>query len=118
MRRHFLALLAAAALAASCTASAERSPYFGQVRPPDGQVFRYVDPEPESLDPQIGTGQPEARKYEAIWEGLTDYHPRTGQSIPAIAERWHANDDNSEFIFELRHNARFSDGRPITASDF
>jgi ABC-type oligopeptide transport system substrate-binding subunit len=28
------------------------------------------------------------------------------------------NADNSEFTFHLRHNARFSNGDPITARDF
>lgn len=113
-------LLAAGLMAApACTTRAQTAPYFGKVVPPPGQVLRYISgSEPESLDPQVSTGQPEARIYLAIYEGLTEYDPRTGQPIPAIAERWEPNSDNSAFTFHLRRNARWSNGDPITARDF
>ena len=53
----------------------------------------------------------------AIFEGLTEYDPKTAQPIPALAESWEPNDDNSVFTFHLR-DARWSDGSPITAEDF
>jgi oligopeptide transport system substrate-binding protein len=112
-------LLALSALAPGCTAKAQTEQYFGKAEPPAGQELRYISgSEPESLDPQISTGQPEARLYLALYEGLTEYHPVTGEAMPAIAERWEPNADNSEFTFHLRHNARFSNGDPITANDF
>jgi oligopeptide transport system substrate-binding protein len=113
------ALGATLAMAAGCTTRAQSSQYFGKIEPPKGQVLRYISgPEPESLDPQVSTGQPEARIYLALYEGLTEYDPVTGQAIPAIAERWESNGDNTEFTFYLRHNARWSNGDPITANDF
>jgi ABC-type oligopeptide transport system substrate-binding subunit len=120
MTRLTLTLLVLAALgAAGCTTTASESQYFGKTDPPDGQILRYISgSEPESLDPQISTGQPEARFYMAIYDGLTEIHPQTAQPIPGIAERWEANSDNTEFIFHLRHNARWSNGDPITAHDF
>src|SRR6185437_7148310 len=38
--------------------------------------------------------------------------------IPALAERWDINNDSSEFVFHLRHNAVWSNRDPITAHDF
>jgi oligopeptide transport system substrate-binding protein len=106
-------------VASACTTQAKDSPYFGKAVPPDGQVMRYISgSEPETLDPHLSTGQPEARIYLALFEGLTEYHPVTGQAIPAIAERWEPNADNTEFVFHLRRNARWSSGDPITARDF
>lgn len=114
-----LALVLVAVTLAGCSASAKNGLYFGKTTPPAGQVLRYVTgSEPESLDPQISSGQPEARIYMAIFEGLTDYDPKNMQPIPAIAERWDVNNDSSEFVFHLRHNARWSNGDPITAQDF
>jgi oligopeptide transport system substrate-binding protein len=82
-------------------------------------VLRYVSgSEPESLDPQLSTGQPEARLHLALYDGLVEYHPKTMEPIPAIAERWEANEDNTEYTFYLRKNARWSNGDPITAKDF
>jgi oligopeptide transport system substrate-binding protein len=80
---------------------------------------RYVTgPEPESLDPQIGTSQVEQRIYLALFEGLVEYDPQTLEPIPAIAERWESNHDSTEFTFYLRRNARWSNNEPITAKDF
>ncbi len=106
------------ALAAACTTQAENSPYFGKTVPPEGQHMRYISgSEPESLDPQVSSGQPEARLYIGLFDGLTEYHPETAQPIPALAERWEPNADNSEFTFHLR-DAKWSNGDPITAHDF
>src|SRR5436305_7437100 len=118
MRKY--ALLAVFLLsAAACGTRAQSAQYFGKTEPPKGQTLRYISgSEPGSLDPQVSTGQPEARIYLALYEGLTEIHPVTGQSIPAIAERWQANADNTEFTFYLRRNARWSNGDPITARDF
>jgi oligopeptide transport system substrate-binding protein len=116
---HAAALVVACALAAACGTRAQTTEYFGKTEPPEGQVMRYITgSEPESLDPQLSTGQPETRIYLALYEGLTEYHPVTGEAMPAIAERWEPNSDNSEFTFYLRHDARFSNGDPITAHDF
>ena len=73
---------------------------------------------PKSLDPAVSAGQPEARIYMALYQGLVEYDPRTLAPIPALAERWETNNDSSEFTFHLRHNARWSNGDPITAQDF
>src|SRR5947209_14283178 len=112
-------VLSAALLAASCTTQAKKSEFFGKIDPPAGQVLRYITgSEPESLDPQMSSGQPEARIDMALYEGLAKYHPKTMEAIPAIDERWTINEDASEFVFFLRHDAQFSNGDPITARDF
>jgi oligopeptide transport system substrate-binding protein len=103
---------------AACGTAASDAQYFGSTKPPDGQHMRYITgSEPESLDPQVGTGQPEARIYVALFEGLTDYDPKTGDVAPGLAERWEALDDNTNFVFHLRR-AQWSDGSPVTAHDF
>ena len=105
-------------LAAACTAGSADSPYFGKAQPPAGQVLRYISgSEPESLDPPMASGQPEARIMMALFDGLTEYDPKTAQPIPALAESWEPNEDNSVFTFHLRE-ATWSDGSPITADDF
>lgn len=106
-------------VAASCTTASSDSRYFGKVVPPEGQVLRYISgSEPESLDPQISTGQPEARIQYALFDGLTEAHPQTSEPIPSLAERWDSLRENTEFVFHLRPNLRWSNGRPLVASDF
>ena len=115
-----LFLLASVAFAAlSCSVGAGKEPFFGKTTPPAQNIFRYVTgDEPESLDPAISNGQPEARIYMALYDGLVEYDPKTLEPQPALAEHWQGNDDASEFKFYLRHNGRFSNGDPIDATDF
>jgi oligopeptide transport system substrate-binding protein len=111
--------LVASFLLAACGPPVQKSDYFGKVEPPEGQTLRYISgSEPESLDPQMSTGQPEARLDIALYEGLVEYHPKTMEPIPGVAESWKSNGNGSEFVFFLRKNARFSNGDPITARDF
>lgn len=102
----------------ACSIPGGDQPFFGRTVPSADNVLRYVSgPEPESLDPQIGTGQVEQRIYLALFEGLVEYDPQTLEPIPAIAESWETNADSTEFVFHLRKNARWSNGEPITARD-
>lgn len=116
----FLLLLASITVAASsCSVGSNKEPFFGKTDPPSRNILRYVTgDEPESLDPVMSTGQPEARIYMALFQGLVEYHPKTMGPEPALAERWEGNNDSSEFKFYLRRNARWSNGDPITAQDF
>ncbi len=112
-------VLALALVAASCTTRAKETEFFGLVKPPAENVLRYVTgDEPESLDPHISSGQPEARIYMALFAGLVEYDPKTNEPIPELAERWEVNGDNTEFVFHLRPHLRWSNGEPLTANDF
>ncbi|MCA1625328.1 MAG: peptide ABC transporter substrate-binding protein [Acidobacteria bacterium] len=116
--RLVIALIILSSFLASCTSSAT-SRYFGQTAAPQDNVLRYVTgSEPESLDTQFVTGQPEARIMMALYDGLVEYHPKTMEPIPAIAESWEIGTDGTEYLFHLRKNAKFSNGDPITAKDF
>jgi oligopeptide transport system substrate-binding protein len=115
-----LVVLASLALSSySCAVVASNEEFFGSTTPPKQNIFRYVTgDEPASLDPAMANGQPEARLYLALYEGLVEYNPKTLAPEPALAERWHINNDSSEFTFHLRHNGRWSNGDPIDANDF
>ena len=120
--RQILGLVLLASLACanySCTVSASNEEFFGSTTPPSRNIFRYVTgDEPESLDPAISNGQPEARLYMALFEGLVEYSPKTLEPEPALAERWRVNSDSSEYTFHLRTTGRWSNGDPIDANDF
>lgn len=110
--------LAACLILSACTTGSADSMYFGKAEAPDGQEMRYISgSEPESLDPHVSSSQPDARIMMALFDGLTEYDPKNGQPIPALATSWEANEDNSVFTFHLR-DATWSDGTPLTADDF
>jgi oligopeptide transport system substrate-binding protein len=105
-------------ITSSCSSSADNR-FWGKTQAPKENVFRYISgSEPESLDPAVGTGQPEARIYMALYDGLVEYHPKTMEPIPALAESWEVSRDGTEYLFHLRKNGKFSNGDPITARDF
>ena len=113
-----IALVVVSSFLVSCSTQAN-SRYFGKNLVPQNNVLRYISgSEPESLDPQIGTGQPEARIYIALYDGLVEFHPKTMEPIPGIAESWETSSDGTEYLFKLRKDAKFSNGDPITAKDF
>lgn len=107
-----------ASLLSGCMTTA-KGRFFGKTVAPKDNVLRYVSgSEPETLDPHVSSGQPEARIYMALYEGLVEYGPKDQQPIPAIAKSWEISPNVDEFIFHLRDNAKWSDGTPITARDF
>jgi oligopeptide transport system substrate-binding protein len=120
--KRLVALCVAASLLAfslSCASLSQGGDYFGRNQPPAKNIFRYVTgDEPQSLDPPISLGQPEARIYMALYDGLVEYNPKDLSPMPSLAERWDINNDSSEFTFHLRQNGRFSNGDPIDANDF
>ena len=85
-------------------------------RPAD---FRFAsNAEPKTLDPAMMTGETEGRFGMALFEGLTRYEAKTMLPAPGVAESWDISPDGKTYTFHLRENARWSDGRPVTASDF
>jgi ABC-type oligopeptide transport system substrate-binding subunit len=99
-----LVVLASLALSTySCAIIKNDEEFFGSATPPKQNIFRYVNgDEPQTLDPAMGNGQPEARLFMALFQGLVEYNPKTLAPEPALAERWHINNDSSEFTFHLR----------------
>ena len=74
--------------------------------------------EPETLDPAVAVGQLDGRISEALFDGLMQYDAKTGDAIPALAERFDLSSDGLIYTFHLRTNATWSTGEPITAHDF
>src|SRR5215210_561647 len=115
MIRSTLVIVLIAAFLSGCMTSA-KGRFFGKTVVPKDNVLRYVSgSEPETLDPHVSSGQPEARIYMALFEGLVEYGPKDQQPIPAIAKSWEISPNVDELIFHLRDNAKWSDGTPITA---
>ncbi|MEW6485820.1 MAG: peptide ABC transporter substrate-binding protein [Pseudomonadota bacterium] len=80
------------------------------------EIVRQIKDEPASLDPAQAVGLPEMQVIRDLFEGLTN-QDSTGNIVPGVAERWQSN-DNKTWIFTLRRDARWSDGKPVTAADF
>lgn len=75
-----------------------------------------VGPLPEVADPATAVTSDELTLINCLYEGLFRLD-RLGQPVPALAERIECSPDGQTWTFGLRQ-ANWSDGRPITASDF
>jgi oligopeptide transport system substrate-binding protein len=81
--------------------------------------FTFVnESEVKSIDPALITGQPEGRIVYSIFEGLVNKDPKTLDPVPGVAQRWTISDDGLVYTFYLRDNAKWSDGKPVSAHDF
>ncbi|HJT44201.1 MAG TPA: peptide ABC transporter substrate-binding protein [Rhizomicrobium sp.] len=72
--------------------------------------------EPESLDPAFVTSGPETNILGDMMAGLTTLGP-AAHPMPGIAQRWEISADGLTWTFHLRQ-ARWSDGKPVTAENF
>jgi oligopeptide transport system substrate-binding protein len=74
--------------------------------------------DPPDLDPQLAQGIPESNIIDFLFEGLVDVDEADLHPVPGVAERWDISPDGLTYTFHLRPDARWSDGRPVTAGDF
>src|SRR6266849_8096889 len=73
--------------------------------------------EPETLDPHKTSTTVESNVLRNLFEGLVVQDPK-GNVAPGVAESWSASEDGVTYIFKLRADAKWSNGDPVTASDF
>ncbi len=83
---------------------------------PVQELVRGNGSEPASLDPHKTEGVPESNVIRELLEGLVNQDGQ-GNLVPGAAESWETK-DNKTFVFHLRHNAKWSNGDPVTAHDF
>ncbi|HZZ72562.1 MAG TPA: peptide ABC transporter substrate-binding protein, partial [Pirellulales bacterium] len=89
---------------------------FGTLPPADFTFSN--ETEIKSVDPAVVTGVPDSRIVMSLFEGLVRWDPKTLDPIPGVAERWELSADKRVYTFHLRHDAKWSDGSPLTARDF
>lgn len=106
-------------VASGCFSSDEGETYYGRVSVPVRQEFRWSDGGlPQVFDPALAAAPPDTDVVRAMFEGLTEYDARTLKPVSGVAIRWESADENREWTFHLRHDARWSNGETVTAHDF
>ncbi len=74
--------------------------------------------EPQDLDPHTVTGDVEHHILMALMEGLVTEDPVDLHIHPGVAESWDISPDGTIYTFHLRKNSLWSNGDPVTATDF
>ncbi len=124
LRRSRFSLLCSLALVfclthTGCFSTTQPSTYYGRIIPPTSQEFRWSNGGlPQTFDPAFAAAPPDTDAVRALFEGLTDYDPRTLDPVPAVAMRWESSNEGRVWTFYLRDNARWSNGEMVTADDF
>ena len=99
----------------------EESAYFGtteRVGKDPNTLYLNASAEPAYLDPGKSNDTASSVLIYQLFEGLTTYAPGDLRPTQGVATRWDQSDDNRIFRFHLRPDARWSDGKPVTAHDF
>jgi len=86
----------------------------------DRAAFSFIEPGGfHTLDPAQMSYVQDGRLAKAVWEGLTDYHPKTTKPIEGVAYfPPEISEDRTRYVFTLRSEAKWSNGDPVTADDF
>lgn len=66
--------------------------------------------------PELLTSDYDGSVADLIFEPLVDMNPNL-EYIPALAKEWIVSDDNLSVTFKLQPNAKWHDGKPVTAED-
>lgn len=118
MTRRHLTTLAALATAAAIGCGLPDSEYFGKVPAVDDpHTLTWCNSgEPDSLDPAEGQSTTVTPIMYALFDGLLVFGD-DGLPVAGLASRWEVAPDQRRVTFHLRPEARWSDGRPLTAYD-
>ena len=117
-RRELCAVLAAVC-AASLLGACSRAPdaAAGAGAHGGGVLVRGGGADPDSLDPQKARGFEAQGILRDLCEGLTTLDQHAGVA-PGVASSWTVSGDGLTYRFELRRDARWSNGDPVLAQDF
>lgn len=84
----------------------------------EGILYLGNGTEPQTIDPHVLSGSPEANVADALFEPLIIRNPFDESMEPGVAESWRFSEDARSIEFYLNPNARWSNGEQITAEDF
>jgi oligopeptide transport system substrate-binding protein len=86
---------------------------------PPGDTLRLpgIGGEPPTLDPALSQDSTSAEYVVEIFSGLVTID-KDLKIVPDIAEKWETSADSTVYTFHLCSNAKFHDGKPVTANDF
>lgn len=73
--------------------------------------------DPRTIDPGLNNSIEGGQVITNAFEGLTNLD-KDEKVVPGVAEKWDVSKDGLTYTFHLRKNAKWSDGKGVTAKDF
>ncbi len=93
------------------TSAADKSSPYG------GTIVLSTVSDPKSFNPILAKETSSTGILNFLFEGLTGTDAETLEVESALASRWSEGAGGREWLFHLREDARWSDGKPLTADD-
>ena len=111
-----VALVAVIALLGAACSSASSSGSQSVVK--QGGILRIGTLEGiDSLNPFVGFNQDSYSTWLYVYPSLVQYDLHTYRFIPNFATSWQTSPNGLTWTFHLAPNAKWSDGKPLTAAD-
>jgi len=79
--------------------------------------LRLTTNNPTTLDPTMAVDARSGMKISELFSGLVEQRPDAG-IVPDIAQSWEVLEGGRKYLFHLRDDVLWSDGKPVTAGDF
>lgn len=95
----------------------EPNPVASQNAQKGGSFKIYSHQYPKSLNYYLELFSTTAEIFRLMFEPLAIYHPTKLTLLPKLAKSWEISSDKMTFTFYIDQNAKWSDGKPITAHD-
>jgi ABC-type oligopeptide transport system substrate-binding subunit/class 3 adenylate cyclase len=89
----------------------------GPLAPAPHALRVYWPESPMTLDPTMAGDIASTGVIEQLFSGLVDLSPEM-DVVPDVARSWEVLEDGRTYIFRLRDDMQWSDGTPVTATDF
>ncbi len=118
MRRLLYLFVLGLALTVGCQQESTGPTDKTQLQVKKGGTYRTALPwSPRNLDPAFSTDVYSVTLIQQIFDGLVQFDQNLNVT-PALAMNWQVTADGLVYTFNLREDARFHNGRPVTADDF
>lgn len=113
-----LLMLSLATVTALAAPTKKENPILGNAKAPVGGTFYVVmGAEPEKLNPLTSTDNYASQVHGFVIDGLMRTNLETYDQEPGLAESYESDPKGMWYIFHLRKNAKWHDGKPVTAED-
>ncbi len=83
----------------------------------DGGKLTILFRDPPTLDPHRAEDNISGLLVSEVFGGLVAIEPFNFAVVPDLAESWDISEDGAVYTFHLRPDAKFHDGKPVTAHD-
>ena len=118
MQKLLFVLVFGMCLVLACQRESSQTPERPQSQPKRGGTYRAPLPwQPRNLDPAFSTDIYSVTIIQQIFDGLVQFDQNLNV-VPALAIDWRVSLDGLIYTFTLRRDARFHNGRSVTANDF